>query len=272
MKIINPFTLVRSGLFNVVLFLANMINIPLRKLGEGVWFQMVRNERLILHYSQSGRSLDVSLNIFSTKNDALALKVVIGDDFEDTFVFCVAIPWLVRFRFSMDGPVTRLHRWIQRDGYHGREFGFRLTLEHCGFYWWHDQGGFSTHRGWDYSFVPEDVLKGRHEYISEEDSRKVIVGTVPAHDEYPETEVTLTVIKYNVTLRYSRWFNVTGYRYHVISEEPVLTPGKGTMDYNCGDNNSNIDISFAMNDKNSFEDAALAAVEDQYQVRLKYPL
>jgi len=209
---------------------------------------------------------------FNKECRALAVELKVSHDYEGAFGLHLAFPFVFSWFLSLDFDTgERLLKWCGK--YRERAYGFSICNQYiflkCHYDWMDSMGG-----GWSFIKEWEDLLKGSHNYDSEEIGRwDEVKYMVPAAGDYPEKEQVFDVICNRVTLTYPRWFTKIGHRWEVECKDGVKHQGKGTAAHNCGED-ACYSTTFAMDSPeiNTKETAIEGFIKGVNKNRQNYPL
>lgn len=199
------------------------------------WPFRLANGRSINILVDHHESVQLSVYLFTTN---LALEFHAGDDIEDTLCFRIGVPFLFSVYLSI-GLANR--EWMKRLFYFHPTDVYKQSRS-WGFYYFHESktlycklGGYqmmsSSDDPWYYDFQFNFVrfLFGRLKTSVE------IISNGTWTVEMPEKNYDATYKVENIVHKRKRWFTKRYTRVEINIPEGIPHPGKGTTDYNCGD-------------------------------------
>ena len=194
----------------------------------------------------------------------MTLNAVDGDN---------GIRWMIGLwkLFCLFFTIERVPKWLRP--YRITERWGKLSVERCvgvrvfgGAVWidlWNNPNeGSSTDPWWWQTVIhPLDILLGR------ERSSKRILNDGSCAVPMPERDYAAKATLYEITRKRPRWPWVKAYqRVEIETDEPIPLPGKGTTEYNCGDDAS---YSVSMPCRGSVGEAAKEYAADLVRERVR---
>lgn len=198
----------------------NLNDLPNGKVGQPIygrcWYRIIDEITLRFEWNLKAHFCHIYIN-FNKGDDAISTSFALPP---------------VAFWFSVENTyLNKMFSKLFKDCYYGREFGIRI-IEWIVFW-----NIFSSDWGWS-SDIPKwkdgsinilDLLFGKQKYSTETISEKEI--EVPMLEKNYKAKIKM----FESTWKRPRWFAEKLLRAEIDMIEPIPEPGKGTCDYNCGD-------------------------------------